>query len=134
MGYQMDSYQIRLLHMTQRWHCPEYGKHFASVQCLMTHRSCAYNYVHSIHRVINDVLCPVCMLNFHKCTRLLSHLRYRSHVCRSNLLLFSPIISEEETRLLEEDERAYNRSLYAKGIRSHAAQLLVFRLVGPLTM
>ena len=69
---------------------------------------------------------------FHNRSRLLNHLKYRSHVCRLNVLLGGSLISAEEAREIAVELREGNRALYARGLRPYAATEQVFRLVGPL--
>ncbi len=74
------------------------------------------------------------MLFFHNRVRLLNHLKYRSSVCRLNLIVAGPIISPESADKLDEDCREMRRRLYAVGLRAHAAVEPCFRLCGPLPL
>ncbi len=73
----------------------------------------------------------MCMLYFHNRIRVLNHVKYRSHVCRVNLLLGGPVLSPPEAIAMDEEARELRRSLYAKGLRAHSATAPVFRLTGP---
>ncbi len=86
-----------------------------------------------IHTYIDTVHCPICMLYFHNRTRVLNHIEYRSNICRMNILLRGPCLSNDQARHLDMSQREANRALYAKGLRSRSAVDPVFRLSGPIT-
>ena len=76
----------------------------------------------------------VCLRFFHNRVRVLNHIKYRSSVCRLNLTLAGPLISEEQAEVLDEGCREQKRILYAKGLRAHSATDPCFRLCGPIPL
>ena len=63
---------------------------------------------------------------------MINHIRYRSQVCKANLLLRGPCLSEDEADALDGHEHGAHVSLQKKGKRRHHAELPVIRLQGPL--
>ncbi len=74
------------------------------------------------------------MVYFHNRVRVLNHLKYRSSVCRLNLIVAGPIINAQQADILDEECRALRRELYAAGLRAHTATAPCFRLSGPLPL
>ncbi len=111
--------------------CPECFQDISSSQRMLAHRSRKHDYINPIHAYVNNAFCPICMY-FHNRTRVLNHIKYRSQVCKGNLIMQGPIISIDEARALDEEHREEKRELYSQGYRAHAACQPVFRLVGPL--
>ena len=112
--------------------CADCDKHFSSYQRMMVHRSRKHDYLDPINCYVSSNHCPICMLYFHSRVRVLNHIKYRSFVCKANLLLAGPILLDADARALDVAQREQNRVLYASGLRAHAATLPVFRLQGPL--
>jgi hypothetical protein len=112
--------------------CPHCSKVFAGYQRMALHMKVVHDILDPVHMLVDDVFCPVCLLYFHNRVRLLNHLKYRSSVCRLNLVLQGPLLSSERARELDIACRAHRRELYAKGLRAHAALFPVVRLHGPL--
>ena len=107
-------------------------KVFANYQRMAVHRRVVHSHVDPVDLLVDGVHCPVCMLYFHNRIRLLNHLKYRSSVCRLNLMLAGPLISPERALELDRESRSLRRELYAKGLRAHSALAPVLRLQGPL--
>ena len=68
------------------------------------------------------------MLYFHDRIRLLNCLKYRSRICKLNLLADGPLISPERALQLDLDNRELRRTRFAAGLRAHAAAVPGFRL------
>ena len=76
--------------------------------------------------------CTVCLKEFHTRERALNHVRYRSAVCRANLLLRGPLILETELSCVEELEKLQNSALARAGKRRHHVCKPAVQLSGPL--
>ena len=114
--------------------CNICNKSFASYQRLALHRKIKHGIRDPVDCLVDTVFCPVCMKFFHNRVRVLNHIKYRSSVCRLNLTLAGPLISEEQAEVLDEGCREQKRILYAKGLRAHSAAAPCFRLCGPLPL
>ena len=112
--------------------CDVCQKSFDTVQKLNLHKFKAHNIKDPIYRYINGTHCIVCMREFHTRTRLINHVRYRSHVCRTNLLLGGPLISWSQVEELDYEDQAFKRDLHSKGARAHHVVAPAFRLQGPI--
>ncbi len=112
-------------------HCPRCAKTFDSIQKLNLHLFKAQGLKNPIRRLVSTSTCPICLTEFHTRTRILNHLRYRSHVCRCNLLIAGPLLSVEAD-LLDFEEAVANRLLAQSGSRAHKAALPCIRVQGPL--
>jgi hypothetical protein len=114
------------------------------VTCVLCERVSASKQAHSVHmfkkhgvksdfrRYVPCTHCTVCLREFGQRETCLNHIRYRSIVCRSNLLLRGPMLSEVEACLLDDECRARNRALHAAGRRRHHVEAPSFYLPGPL--
>lgn len=71
------------------------------------------------------------MVQLHNRTRVLTHIKYRSTICRCTLLLQGPRITEDEADALAIADAPRKRKLYARGMRAHMAEEPAFRLPGP---
>ncbi len=78
------------------------------------------------------VHCCVCMVNFHSRERLLNHLRYRSEVCKINLVLQRHPMSSDDADKIDEKLRPKHVKMHAKGDRRYYGHLPASRLDGPL--
>ena len=114
--------------------CLDCGKSFNSYQKLAVHRKVKHGQRDPINALVDSVHCPVCLLFFHDRIRLLNHLKYRSLVCRLNLLALGPLVSPERSDELDMACRELRRARYAAGLRVHVAIQPVFRLQGPLPL
>ena len=112
--------------------CGDCGKCFNSFQKLALHRKVKHGARDPVDLLVDTVFCPVCLLYFHDRIRLLNHLKYRSCICKLNLLAAGPLISPERAFELDLGCRELRRSRFAAGLRAHAAVVPVFRLQGPL--
>ena len=115
-------------------HCLECGKTFSSYQRLALHRKKKHGIRDPVDCLVNSVHCLVCMKFFHNRVRLLNHLKYRSSLCRLNLILAGPLITAEEAEVLDEGCRDMRKRMYALGLRAHTATEPAFRLCGPLPL
>ena len=115
-------------------YCTDCGKCFNTYQKLALHKKVKHGLRDPVNALVDDVFCPVCLLFFHDRIRLLNHLKYRSLICRMNLLAQGPLISSERADELDVECRVLRRSRYAAGLRAHTTVLPVFRLQGPLPL
>ena len=76
--------------------------------------------------------CPICMRNFWSRERLINHIRYRSRICRHNIILRGFKCSEEEACVIDSQQYDIHIQLQKAGKRRHAAIEPVVRLAGPL--
>jgi len=72
------------------------------------------------------------LVEFHTRERIVNHIRYRSSVCRTNLMMRPPILSIEQANLLDADASGQLAVLRQARRRRHAVDIPCFRLVGPL--
>ena len=106
--------------------CSDCGKCFNSYQKLALHRKVKHGARNPVDLLVDSVFCPICLLYFHDRIRLLNHLKYRSTICKLNLLAVGPLISAKRADELDLDSRVLRRSRFAAGLRAHAAVDPVF--------
>jgi len=80
----------------------------------------------------DHVHCPICLKHFHTRERVLKHVRYRSEICRHNLVLRNRMWTDAEVSEFDACEADGHKSTQASGKRRHHAEAPVIRLVGPL--
>ena len=93
--------------------------------------------VHKVKSVWGNYLgdhvhCPICLKHFHTRERVLNHVRYRSEICRHNLVLRNRMWTDAEVSEFDADDAESLTSTQASGKRRHHAEAPVIRLVGPL--
>ena len=115
-------------------YCSDCGKSFNTYQKLAVHRKVKHGQRDPVNALVDSVFCPICLLYFHDRICLLNHLKYRSTVCRLNLLADGPLVSPERSDELDGACRELRRSRYAASLRAHAATVPAFRLQGPLPL
>ncbi len=74
----------------------------------------------------------MCLNEFPNRRRLVNLIRYRSNICRINLLLGPPILSDEEVEALDDAERDSHVEMARKGLRAHHAASPCHRVPGPI--
>ena len=74
----------------------------------------------------------MCLKEFWTRERVLNHIKYRSKVCRLNLHLRGPCLSEQEADALDFACASSNVDLYRQGRRRHHVSKPSIRLPGPL--
>ena len=78
----------------------------ASLQQVQVHRNRAHDHKNYVRRCIDETcICYCCMVNHNNREALLNHLRYRSEICLTSLILKGPIVIDEEAAALEEADR-----------------------------
>ena len=105
--------------------CQDCGKHLSSAQQLNLHRFRKHGWLHPAHTLVNDVLCRICLTDFHTRTRLLEHVMYKGkkHRCLQRLQICGEVISYQEALELNTVEAQNNILLYRSGHkRLHAAK------------
>ena len=118
--------------VAMRLQCDKCNLKFTSEQSLALHKFKAHGEKNQMRRYVASTFCPVCLRQFWSRERVVNHIRYRSLVCKANLLLLGPCLSVEDADKLDEIENGANLSLQKKGRRRHHADLPVIRLQGPL--
>jgi hypothetical protein len=96
--------------------CTECDRVFLSHQRMTSHRARTHGFLHPHEIFIADGLthCEVCMVSFHTRARVLTHVG-KSQVCRCNLLLRGPRVTEERARVLATEELSNRRLLRMRG-------------------
>jgi hypothetical protein len=119
--------------------CHECGSLHDSFQKFKVHSQSAHGLKDSLSLCVDGPTCPVCLLFMFNRVRVLEHLRYKSEVCRLNIISRGPIITRCEAEELDFSFRPSARLLAAKGYRRHSAinpvsglKELAFRVPGPL--
>jgi len=118
--------------VTLHLQCDKCVMKFSSEQSYALHQYKAHGIKNQMRRFIAGTFCPVCLRQFWTRERVVNHVRYRSFVCKANLLILGPCLSVEEADALDVFENGANLSLQRKGRRRHHAELPVVRLQGPL--
>ena len=85
-----------------------------------------------MRRYFPHTYCPVCLRDFGQRELCLNHVRYRSMVCRNNLLIRGPCLSKEEADALDNECKPRNRHLHVTGCRRHHVETPSFCLPGAL--
>ena len=114
-------------------HCSACNMYFTTYQRLQLHKYKKHGIKCAERRFIVSTQCVVCLKEFWSRERVLNHIRYRSNVCRENLMnSYAPLTHEQADELdeieLQENIREYSR----KGFRRHAARIPVVQAQGPL--
>ena len=82
---------------------------------------------------LGDLLfCPICLKFFHTRERVLNHIRYRSEVCRHNLVLRDIKWIEQQILEFDSSDELAHKEAQATGKRRHHAGDPVLQLAGPL--
>ena len=64
--------------------------------------------------------------------RLINHIRYKSVICKHNIILRGFACTEEEATTIDESLRIVHKQLQSRGRRRHFVDEPVIGLVGPL--
>ena len=112
--------------------CDQCPLQFSSDQAVALHKFKAHGLKNQMRLFVEGSHCPACFKQFWTRERIANHIRYRSHVCRHNILLRGPCLSVEQADQLDIEERGAHAGLQRKGKRRHSAELPVVRLHGPL--
>ena len=118
--------------VTLHLQCDKCTLKFSSEQSLALHRFKAHGLKNQMRQYVDGTHCPVCLRQFWSRERIINHIRYRSQVCRTNIMLHGPCLSVEEADILDRSENGANTGLQRKGRRRHHAELPAVRLQGPL--
>ena len=105
---------------------------FASLQQLSLHMFMSHGMKSHIRLYIKTTYCSVCLKEFHSRERVLDHIRYRSAVCRANLMLRGPVLTEVEAATIDEESREEHRTLAHACRRRHHVHCPAIQLPGPL--
>ena len=118
--------------LTETFACPLCNKTFLGKQAYALHKFKSHG-IKCIERLYLDTtFCPICLIEFHTRERALNHIRYRSSVCRVNLMMKPPALSPEQANRFDADASGQITVLRQARHRRHAVDVPCFRLVGPL--
>ena len=112
--------------------CYDCGKLSSSLQAHSVHLASAHGIKSKFRKFVDSSVCKVCLTQFWTRERCLNHVRYRSMICKNNLLLRGPSLSEAEAAACDEIDRADNRAFYARGLRACHVDLPPVRVLGPM--
>ena len=102
-------------------------KQSLAVHKFRTHgaKSIERQYIHGTH-------CPICLVEFWTRERVINHVRYRSKVCRENLLVRPPELTQQQADELDVLEQDTFRKMQSCGNRRHKAVKPCLQASGPL--
>ena len=82
----------------------------------------------------SHLFCPICLKYFHTRERVLNHVRYRSEICRHNLVIrfADKMWTDAEVSELDSLEAESHVHTQATGKRRHHAEAPVIQMAGPL--
>jgi hypothetical protein len=113
--------------------CDLCDKTFGTLQQLQLHRFKAHGAL-SVWRLFigHHTHCPICLKLFWSRERVLNHIKYRSKVCKSNLLIRGHVCDETTACEIDALVAAEHVQLQRKGFKRSKATEPVLRLHGPL--
>lgn len=134
----LDAYQAEpSLHAPVMELCPciTCGKTFPNKQTLSLHMFKVHNQKDPCRLYLpkGTLHCPVCLVFFHSRERVLNHVRYRSQICRSNLV-YMPKMTENEADEIDHELACANRELIHQGKRRHTADRPAIQMAGPIKL
>jgi len=112
--------------------CSECHKVFSSFQALSLHRFKSHGIKNMMRLFVDSTHCSVCLREFWTRERALNHVRYRSPICRDNLIMRGPVLTESQADELDSFEGPFNIDLYRRGRRRHSVLRPSIRCEGPL--
>jgi len=113
--------------------CTSCDKQFSTFQELCLHQFKSHGARNVWRQYVGyHVHCAVCLKHFWTRERLINHLRYRSKICKQNMILRGPACDEATACIIDECQRQDNVDLYSKGRRRHFVEEPVVRLQGPM--
>ena len=105
---------------------------FRTRQALAVHRFKVHGAKSIERQYLAGTRCPICMVEFWTRERVVNHVRYRSKVCRENLLVRPPELSPQQADHLDELEQESFRKMQSCGNRRHKAIEPCVQAAGPL--
>ena len=113
--------------------CTVCEKSFPTLQKMTLHAFKTHG-VKNIYRqyVGSNWHCLVCMKMFWSRERVVNHIRYRSKVCRTQMLTNPPPYTPEQADDFDLEEAKSNRELSHRGSRRHKAVKPCVQLIGPI--
>ena len=112
--------------------CNVCSKAFNTFQKLSLHQFKAHGIKAIERRYISSDHCPICLIKFWSRTRVINHIKRRSTICKENLLIAPPHLTEEEADKLDEAESVAVAALAKKGCKPAFASRPCVQLQGPL--
>ena len=114
------------------WKCEACQANFKSKQGLASHNFQS----HGLRRVercyVDTTHCPICLLEFWTRERLIVHVSEKSTLCKHNLMLRGPVLTESEAMELDRAELGRIRENCKQGLRRTHARKPCVRIEGPL--
>ena len=114
--------------------CEMCGNAFRTKQALAVHRFKTHGSKSIERQYLPGTQCPICLVEFWTRERVINHVRYRSKVCRENLLVRLPELSQQQADHLDEFEQETFRKMQACGNRRHKAIEPCIQASGPLLL
>ena len=113
--------------------CSECGACFNTLQKLSLHLFKKHGIRNLWRRYVHEhTHCPVCLRSFWIRERLINHIRYRSVVCKHNVIFRGFRCTEDEACEVDESVKLEHVQLQKAGKRRHATCEPAIRLSGPL--
>ena len=94
---------------------------FRTKQALAVHKFKSHGAKSIERQYLPGTQCPICLNEFWTRERVINHVRYRSTVCRENLLVRPPELTQQRADDLDELEREIYRKMQSCGNRRHKA-------------
>ena len=105
---------------------------FRTRQALAVHRFKVHGAKSIERQYLHGTQCPICLVEFWTRERVVNHVRYRSKVCRENLLVRPPELTPLQADHLDELEQESVRKMQSCGNRRHKADQPCAQAAGPL--
>ena len=105
---------------------------FRTKQALAVHKFKSHGAKSIERQYLPGTQCPICLNEFWTRERVINHVRYRSTVCRENLLVRPPELTQQQADDLDELERETYRKMQSCGNRRHKAVEPCVQAFGPL--
>ena len=112
--------------------CAVCGHESKANQTHALHMFKAHGIKNCMRRYVPTTHCLVCLREFHTRENCLNHVRYRSKICKSNLLMRGPCLTDADANALDDACKSENIRLQAAGRRRHHVTTPSFYLSGPL--
>jgi hypothetical protein len=121
-----------LASLGQTYICLDCGSVMKSRQALAVHTYKAHGVKGTERKYVDTTFCTICLVQFWDRERVVNHIRYRSPICRLNLLLRGPLMDAAAADALDSKEHDKHKSLAHSGKRRHHARKACIQLIGPL--
>ena len=117
----------------QVWTCSTCGACFKAKQALAVHSYRKHCQKRVERLYLDSTHCTVCLVEFWSRERVIAHISEKSHVCRHNLVLRGPVLTQDQADELDREElQEQIRANRSCGLRRSHAHKPCVRLQGPL--